>query len=97
MTPELLTLDFWSLKAGLALFDQSGDRVALALQGLGPLDAVDDLAAGQQNRRQHQFLDGVRVRAGRVKDDDAGFGVVVAGDVYSCPRPRAPRPGARPD
>ena len=64
-----------------ALFDGFFNAVALPLQAARPLDAADDVAAGEQHGRQHHFADGVGVRARRVEHADARLRACVDGDV----------------
>ena len=65
----------------LALFDELGDLLALARDGLDPFDAAEHLARGEHQRAHLQLLDRLGVRAGAVEDDDALFGAVLDGDV----------------
>ena len=67
----------------LALFDLLVDVVAF--ERLHPIDALDDLAAAEDEAAQHQFFDGVGVGAGGVEHANALLGHLVDGDVVdSC-------------
>ena len=64
----------------LALFD--GLRhVFFAGERLRPVDTVDDLAGGEQQRTEREFLHRARVRARRVEDHNAVFTAAVDRDV----------------
>ena len=81
---EGLAGDLGTDELALALLDLLAHLVAGALEGLGPLDALDDLAGGKQQTGEDQLLDRVGVGTGGVEDTDALLGADVLGDVVGA-------------
>ena len=80
---ELLALDLGSGKRLLGLLRGLADR-GIGGVLLDPLNAANDIAAREEHRGNHEFLDAVGVRAGRIEHDDALLGVFRVGDVVDA-------------
>ncbi len=66
---QLLALDFRARERLLRLLGGLADGRIRRVR-LDPLDAADDVAAGEKQRGDRQFLHAVRVRPGRVEHDN---------------------------
>ena len=74
---ERLAVDLFALEALLLRLDALVQlrRVGHVLDRRDIAESAEHVARRQQQRRQHEFLHRIRIRAGRVEDDDAAFGV----------------------
>ena len=58
-------------KRALALFDELADIVALAFEGLAPVDSIYDFARSEKSRADNKLFYRVCIRSGRVEYCDA--------------------------
>ena len=77
---QCLAFNLRSDKTALALFHELGDAL-LALERVRPFNAADNVARGEEEPGQHELLDGVGVRAGRVEHNDALLRACVYRDI----------------
>ena len=84
--PERSARHLVAFEAALFGFDEAVQFrfVVHRVERADVFEAAEYVAGGQQKCGQHQFLHGVRVRAGRVEDDDAALGAGVRGHVVDA-------------
>ena len=68
-------------KRAFALFNELADIVALAFEGLAPVDSVYDFARSEKSRADNKLFYRVCVRSGRVEHGDALFRAPVDRDI----------------
>ena len=80
---DLLALQLDAGKLFLFLFRCLGD-IGIVPVGTDPVDALDDVAGGQEHAGKDQLLDAVRVGTGGVEHDDSLLSAALEGNVVDA-------------